>query len=124
MVNAAVHVAGDGDEMPLGIQDFQQSSNRCTTGIGASGGTCGLRQLESVSVPHPYLLASTNHKFRKFRQESFQEHQVVFYLLFLNRSGELVERNGLAFLELRNGYPPQTCQVRSTAEFLAQIVRQ
>jgi hypothetical protein len=27
MVNATVHVAGDSDETPLGIQDFQQSSN-------------------------------------------------------------------------------------------------
>ena len=124
MVNATVHVAGDSDETPLAIHDFQQSNNWRTAGIGASAGARGLRQFEGVSVPHTHLLAPANHKFRKFRQESFEGHKAVFYPLFLSRCGEPVERNGLAFLELRHARTPQTCQERSTANLLAQIVGQ
>jgi len=124
MVNATVHMAGDSDETPLPIQDFQQSSNWRTAGIGASAGARGLRQFEGVSVPHAHFLASANHKFRKFRQESFEGHKAVFYPLFLGRYSEPVKRNSLAFLELCHARTPQTCQERTTANLLAQIVGQ
>src|SRR5579885_3584482 len=122
MVDAALNVAGDGDEAAIRIQNFEDSHDGRPAGPKAALRIERLRELESMAMTNILLFPPTHNQFGAIGQEGFEGNQSFQQLVFADKLLKFRQGQGTVFTELCDGGAAEASEMSRTTDALADVV--